>query len=84
MKARCAPIRRPARHVHGVAVPVVPLPREVRTRVTVHAARMLKNRRQLPEFLSSLLKSILRSSVLDEHDGPRRNDDADDRRGSAA
>jgi hypothetical protein len=45
---------------------------------------MLKNRRHLPEFFSSLLQSILRSSVLDEHDGPRRNDDADDRGNSHA
>jgi hypothetical protein len=40
---------------------------------------MLKDRRHLPEFFSSLLQSILGSSVLDEHDGPRRNDDADHR-----
>jgi hypothetical protein len=65
-------------------MPVVPLSREVCARVTVHAARMLKNRRHLPEFFSSLLLSILRSSVLDEHDGPRRNDDADDRGNSHA
>jgi hypothetical protein len=62
-----------------MAVSVVPLPREVCAGVTVHAAWMLKNRRHLPEFFSSLLQSILRRSVLDEYDGPGRNDDSDDR-----
>ena len=82
MKARRAAIRGAARYVHGVAVSVVPLPREVCARMTIHAAGMLKDRRHLPEYLSSLIQPILRSGALDERDRPRRKDDADGRRNS--
>jgi hypothetical protein len=45
---------------------------------------MLKNRCHLAEFLPSLLQAILRGSVLEEHDGPGRNADGDDRGNSHA
>jgi hypothetical protein len=71
-----------------VAVPVVPLPREVCARMTVHAAGMLKDCRHLPEFLSSLIQLILCGSglneVLAEGGDPGRDDDTDHRCNSHA
>jgi hypothetical protein len=88
MKAWRTPIRGPARHVHGVAVPVGPLPGEFSTRVAVHAPRMLKDSRHLSEFLfphptlsrlpARVEWGILCSRFLDECDRDSRHGNADD------
>ena len=80
MKARCTMIGRTTNDIHRVAMSIAALTRVLGAGVAVHAARMLQNGRDLPEYLRILRAAILGSKLPNAIAGTEHRESCEDSR----
>ena len=80
MKARCTMIGRTTNDIHRVAMSIAALTWILDAGVAVHAARMLQNGRDLPEYLRILRAAILGSKLPNVIAGSEHRESREDGR----